>query len=146
MPWLVPHPTAAGCSRLPPMSSLYVARPAAGCTRCAMAFRFCGSIRRRRANSSGAVSNWQLAVSPTKARRPQMPRGLALAVLIAKCFLLMTTILDGNKIGAQIRSEVAEETRKLAAIGIRPGLAVILAGNNAASEIYVRNKVKASEQ
>ena len=58
----------------------------------------------------------------------------------------MATILDGNKIGAQIRSEVAEETRKLSAAGIRPGLAVILAGNNAASEIYVRNKVKASEQ
>jgi len=58
----------------------------------------------------------------------------------------MTTILDGNKNGAQIRSEVAEETRKLSAAGIRPGLAVILAGNNAASEIYVRNKVKASEQ
>jgi methylenetetrahydrofolate dehydrogenase (NADP+)/methenyltetrahydrofolate cyclohydrolase len=58
----------------------------------------------------------------------------------------MSTNLDGNKIGAQIRSEVAEETRKLSAAGIRPGLAVILAGNNAASEIYVRNKVRASEQ
>jgi methylenetetrahydrofolate dehydrogenase (NADP+) / methenyltetrahydrofolate cyclohydrolase len=58
----------------------------------------------------------------------------------------MATILDGNKIAAQIRSEVAGETQKLAAAGIRPGLAVILAGNNAASEIYVRNKVKASEQ
>jgi methylenetetrahydrofolate dehydrogenase (NADP+)/methenyltetrahydrofolate cyclohydrolase len=56
------------------------------------------------------------------------------------------TILDGNKIAAQIRSEVAEETKKLSAAGLRPGLAVILAGNNAASEIYVRNKVKACEQ
>jgi methylenetetrahydrofolate dehydrogenase (NADP+)/methenyltetrahydrofolate cyclohydrolase len=56
------------------------------------------------------------------------------------------TILDGNKIAAQIKSEVAEETRKLAAAGMRPGLAVILAGHNAASEIYVRNKVKACEQ
>ena len=56
------------------------------------------------------------------------------------------TILNGNKIGAQIRAEVAEETQKLAAAGLRPGLAVILAGNNPASEIYVRNKVKASEQ
>ncbi|HEY6308597.1 MAG TPA: bifunctional 5,10-methylenetetrahydrofolate dehydrogenase/5,10-methenyltetrahydrofolate cyclohydrolase [Candidatus Angelobacter sp.] len=57
-----------------------------------------------------------------------------------------TTILDGNKIAAQIRNEVAQEARKLAAGGLRPGLAVILAGNNAASEIYVRNKVKASAE
>jgi methylenetetrahydrofolate dehydrogenase (NADP+) / methenyltetrahydrofolate cyclohydrolase len=56
------------------------------------------------------------------------------------------TILDGNKIAAQIKSEVAEETRKLASAGTRPGLAVILAGHNPASEIYVRNKVKACEQ
>jgi methylenetetrahydrofolate dehydrogenase (NADP+) / methenyltetrahydrofolate cyclohydrolase len=56
------------------------------------------------------------------------------------------TILDGNKIAAQIRSEVAEEAKKLTAAGLRPGLAVILAGHNPASEIYVRNKVKASEQ
>src|SRR5215510_13349710 len=58
----------------------------------------------------------------------------------------MATVLDGNKIAAQIRSEVAEQAAKLIGAGLRPGLAVILAGNNAASEIYVRNKVKASEQ
>jgi methylenetetrahydrofolate dehydrogenase (NADP+)/methenyltetrahydrofolate cyclohydrolase len=57
-----------------------------------------------------------------------------------------STILDGNKIAAQIRSEVAQEVEKLAAAGLRPGLAVILAGHNPASEIYVRNKVKACEQ
>jgi methylenetetrahydrofolate dehydrogenase (NADP+) / methenyltetrahydrofolate cyclohydrolase len=56
------------------------------------------------------------------------------------------TVLDGNKIAAQIRNEVAEEAKKFSAAGVRPGLAVILAGNNAASEIYVRNKVKACEQ
>src|SRR5215471_1826314 len=58
----------------------------------------------------------------------------------------MATVLDGSKIAAQIRSEVAEQAAKLTGAGLRPGLAVILAGNNAASEIYVRNKVKASEQ
>src|SRR5262249_12741326 len=58
----------------------------------------------------------------------------------------MATVLDGNKVAAQIRSEVAEQATKLTGAGLRPGLAVILAGNNAASEIYVRNKVKASEQ
>lgn len=56
------------------------------------------------------------------------------------------TVLDGNKIAAQIRSEVAEEAGKLAQAGLRPGLAVILVGHNPASEIYVRNKVKACEQ
>jgi methylenetetrahydrofolate dehydrogenase (NADP+) / methenyltetrahydrofolate cyclohydrolase len=55
-------------------------------------------------------------------------------------------ILDGTKIAAQIRAEVAEDVRKIAAAGKRPGLAVILAGHNPASEIYVRNKVKACEQ
>jgi methylenetetrahydrofolate dehydrogenase (NADP+)/methenyltetrahydrofolate cyclohydrolase len=56
------------------------------------------------------------------------------------------TILDGAKIGAQIRAEVAEEAQKLTNAGVRPGLAVILAGNDPASAIYVRNKVRACEQ
>ncbi len=56
------------------------------------------------------------------------------------------TILDGTKIAAQIRSEVVQEAQKLTAAGRRPGLAVILAGHDPASEIYVRNKVKACEQ
>jgi methylenetetrahydrofolate dehydrogenase (NADP+) / methenyltetrahydrofolate cyclohydrolase len=59
---------------------------------------------------------------------------------------MAATILDGNKIAAQIRAEVAEEVGKLKSAGLQPGLAVILAGHNPASEIYVRNKVKASEQ
>jgi methylenetetrahydrofolate dehydrogenase (NADP+) / methenyltetrahydrofolate cyclohydrolase len=59
---------------------------------------------------------------------------------------MSATILDGNKIAAQIRAEVADDVRKLGAAGLRPGLAVILAGHNPASEIYVRNKVKACEQ
>ena len=56
------------------------------------------------------------------------------------------TILDGNKIAAAIKAEVQEEIRRLATEGVRPGLAVILAGHNPASEIYVRNKVKACEE
>src|SRR5947208_10674360 len=59
---------------------------------------------------------------------------------------MAATILDGNKIAAQIRSELVEEVKHLAAAGKRPGLAVILAGHNPASEVYVRNKVKACEQ
>jgi methylenetetrahydrofolate dehydrogenase (NADP+)/methenyltetrahydrofolate cyclohydrolase len=53
----------------------------------------------------------------------------------------MPKILDGVAIAAAIKQEVAEEVKQLAAQGIRPGLAAVLVGNVAASEIYVRNKV-----
>src|SRR2546426_4458950 len=55
-------------------------------------------------------------------------------------------VLDGNKIGAEIRAEVASEVKTLTAAGLRPGLAVILVGHNPGSEIYVRGKVKACEE
>jgi methylenetetrahydrofolate dehydrogenase (NADP+) / methenyltetrahydrofolate cyclohydrolase len=55
-------------------------------------------------------------------------------------------ILDGNKIAAEIRSEVAAEVKTLSTAGLRPGLAVVLVGHNPASEIYVRGKVKSSEE
>src|ERR1700752_3283317 len=55
-------------------------------------------------------------------------------------------ILDGTKIANDIRSEVAAEVKSVSAAGLRPGLAVVLVGHNPASEIYVRGKVKASEQ
>jgi methylenetetrahydrofolate dehydrogenase (NADP+)/methenyltetrahydrofolate cyclohydrolase len=55
-------------------------------------------------------------------------------------------ILDGSKIAAEIRADTATEVADLAARGLRPGLAVILVGNNPASEIYVRNKVRSSEE
>src|SRR5215469_12963088 len=59
---------------------------------------------------------------------------------------MLATILDGNKIAAEIRAEAAAEVKALSAAGLRPGLAVILAGNNPASEVYVRGKVKACEE
>ena len=52
------------------------------------------------------------------------------------------TLLDGVAIAAEIKAEVALQVQALAEQGIRPGLAVILVGNVAASEIYVRSKVK----
>ncbi|MGA3333879.1 MAG: bifunctional 5,10-methylenetetrahydrofolate dehydrogenase/5,10-methenyltetrahydrofolate cyclohydrolase [Terracidiphilus sp.] len=55
----------------------------------------------------------------------------------------MPKILDGAAIAAAIKQEVAEEVRALAARGVRPGLAAVLVGSVAASEIYVRNKVQA---
>jgi methylenetetrahydrofolate dehydrogenase (NADP+)/methenyltetrahydrofolate cyclohydrolase len=54
----------------------------------------------------------------------------------------MPKILDGAAIAAAIKQEVAEEVKQLAAQGIRPGLAAVLVGNVAASEIYVRSKVQ----
>ncbi len=54
----------------------------------------------------------------------------------------MPRVLDGVQIAEEIKAEVAAEVRALAAQGVRPGLAVILVGHVAASEIYVRSKVK----
>jgi methylenetetrahydrofolate dehydrogenase (NADP+)/methenyltetrahydrofolate cyclohydrolase len=59
---------------------------------------------------------------------------------------MSATVLDGNKISAEIRAEVASEVKKLAAAGMRPGLAVVLVGHNPASEIYVRGKQKNCEE
>ena len=54
----------------------------------------------------------------------------------------MPKILDGAAIAAQIKQEVAEEVKLLAARGVRPGLAAVLVGHVPASEIYVRSKVQ----
>jgi methylenetetrahydrofolate dehydrogenase (NADP+)/methenyltetrahydrofolate cyclohydrolase len=59
---------------------------------------------------------------------------------------MAATLLDGNRIAAEIRAEVAAEVKTMAAAGVRPGLAVVLVGHNPASEIYVRGKVKSSEE
>src|SRR5882672_5799604 len=56
------------------------------------------------------------------------------------------TILDGNKIAAEIRAEAAAAVKAMSASGVRPGLAVVLVGHNPASEVYVRGKVKSSEE
>src|SRR5258705_1272215 len=58
----------------------------------------------------------------------------------------MAIILDGNRIAAEIKGEVAAEVKGLTEAGMRPGLAVILVGHNPASEIYVRGKVKSCEE
>ena len=55
-------------------------------------------------------------------------------------------IIDGKAISAQINSETAEMTAKLKAQGVTPGLAVILVGNDPASQVYVRNKVRTCEE
>jgi methylenetetrahydrofolate dehydrogenase (NADP+)/methenyltetrahydrofolate cyclohydrolase len=54
----------------------------------------------------------------------------------------MATVLDGVAIAAAIKHEVAQEVKRLAAQGVRPGLAAVLVGRVPASEIYVRSKVQ----
>src|ERR1700677_34950 len=55
-------------------------------------------------------------------------------------------ILDGTTIAAEIRAEVAAQAKVLASSGVRPGLAVVLVGHDPASEVYVRGKVKSSQE
>jgi methylenetetrahydrofolate dehydrogenase (NADP+)/methenyltetrahydrofolate cyclohydrolase len=62
-------------------------------------------------------------------------------------FRTMALIIDGKKVAEDIRNELKIEASRLERDrGIRPGLAVILVGDDPASEIYVRNKGKACEQ
>ena len=51
-------------------------------------------------------------------------------------------IIAGNALSAQLRTDVARRVTALKAKGVTPGLAVIMVGDNAASQVYVRNKVK----
>ena len=55
----------------------------------------------------------------------------------------MATIIDGKKISAEIRAEIAEEVKMMKESGVCPGLAVIIVGENPASQVYVRNKGRA---
>jgi methylenetetrahydrofolate dehydrogenase (NADP+)/methenyltetrahydrofolate cyclohydrolase len=54
-------------------------------------------------------------------------------------------LIDGKALSEQLRKEVATRAAALKAKGVTPGLAVILVGDNQASQVYVRNKVKACE-
>ena len=52
-------------------------------------------------------------------------------------------LIDGNALSKKLRHDVALRTQSLKARGTTPGLAVVLVGDNPASQVYVRNKVKA---
>jgi methylenetetrahydrofolate dehydrogenase (NADP+)/methenyltetrahydrofolate cyclohydrolase len=54
-------------------------------------------------------------------------------------------LIDGTALSRQLRADVAARTAALRARGVVPGLAVVLVGDNPASQVYVRNKVKACE-
>ncbi|WP_166239169.1 bifunctional methylenetetrahydrofolate dehydrogenase/methenyltetrahydrofolate cyclohydrolase FolD [Paenibacillus turpanensis] len=55
-------------------------------------------------------------------------------------------IIDGKAISEQLKAQVKEEAARLSAQGIQPGLAVVIVGENPASQVYVRNKAKTCEQ
>lgn len=55
-------------------------------------------------------------------------------------------MIDGNAIGGEMRAELAGEIAALKKKGITPGLAVVLVGDNPASQVYVRMKGKACEE
>ena len=55
-------------------------------------------------------------------------------------------IIDGTALAQRIREDVARRVQALAPKGVRPGLAVVLVGDDPASQVYVRNKVAACEK
>ena len=59
---------------------------------------------------------------------------------------MAANILDGASVAKAIKDEVAAEVAELSKLGLRPGLATVLAGNDPASHIYVSSKVKTCEQ
>lgn len=56
---------------------------------------------------------------------------------------MTASIIDGKAISANRRSQIAERVATLKTSGIAPGLAVVIVGGDPASQVYVRNKVKA---
>lgn len=57
----------------------------------------------------------------------------------------MGKLIDGKALAQEIQAEVAQQVHRMAEEGIRPGLAVVLVGDNPASQMYVRSKVKTCE-
>ena len=58
----------------------------------------------------------------------------------------MAKIIDGKSISLQVREKIKEETKLLVEKGVTPGLAVVIVGEDSASKVYVRNKIKACEE
>ncbi len=58
----------------------------------------------------------------------------------------MAIIIDGKKVSAEVKEQVRIETEELVKKGIKPGLAVIIVGDDPASRVYVNNKKKACEK
>jgi len=59
---------------------------------------------------------------------------------------MSASIIDGKAVARKIRAEIAQRVEQLAARGVRPGLTVILVGDDPASRLYVRNKITACRE
>jgi methylenetetrahydrofolate dehydrogenase (NADP+)/methenyltetrahydrofolate cyclohydrolase len=59
---------------------------------------------------------------------------------------LPAELIDGRAIAKKVRAEVAERAKKLIAQGLRPGLAVVMVGDDPASAVYTSSKAKAAEE
>lgn len=59
---------------------------------------------------------------------------------------MSASLIDGNALSQQMRADFVARAQSLISQGVHPGLAVVLVGDNPASQVYVRNKVKACEQ
>jgi methylenetetrahydrofolate dehydrogenase (NADP+)/methenyltetrahydrofolate cyclohydrolase len=90
-----------------------------------------------------ACSEHTLAVVVPRPPQGMLPRKPAITLL--SC-LLMAQILDGVRIRDQILQESKLRVERMARAGRPPGLTVILVGDDPASHIYVRNKIKACEE
>jgi methylenetetrahydrofolate dehydrogenase (NADP+) / methenyltetrahydrofolate cyclohydrolase len=66
--------------------------------------------------------------------------------LLDEPFSVQTRIIDGTAIAQQVRDGLRERVAALAAVGVNPGLAVLQVGEDPASKVYVRNKVKACKE
>ena len=58
----------------------------------------------------------------------------------------MAKLISGKEVSAKVKAEVREETAELVKKGIKPGLAVVIVGNDPASRVYVNSKKKACEE
>lgn len=59
--------------------------------------------------------------------------------------MTVAQVIDGVALSKQLRQQISDRVSQLKQQGITPGLAVLLVGDNAASQVYVRNKIKACE-
>src|SRR5437016_978567 len=87
-----------------------------------------------------------LRLASAEGMRPKLNTGNGVAQVVDCPPSMAARILDGKALASAVRASVKETVARLAARGVRPGLAVILAGEDPASAVYVRNKVRACEE
>lgn len=78
--------------------------------------------------------------------RPPEPRNPFLIKFTIMPTQVQTRLIDGRQIAREIKQEVGEQVGRLSALGFQPGLAVVLVGDNPASQVYVRNKTRSCEE